>query len=91
MSGTNAVSDGKETNHPTMTEQHPHEPHIQILKGHPTAAELAALIAVLGSAGAAPPPAQPESTRWGLPVDKLRYAISNYQRITLQQRLHMQR
>ena len=69
----------------------PHEPLIQILKGHPTAAELAALIAVLGSTGATPPPAQPESTRWGLPVDKLRYAISNYQRITLQQRLHMQR
>jgi hypothetical protein len=74
-----------------MTEQHPHEPHIQILKGQPTDAELAALIAVLGSAGAAPEPAQPQHTRWGLPVDRLRYAISNYQRITLQQRIHMQR
>jgi hypothetical protein len=71
--------------------QHPHEPHIQVLKGHPTDAELAALIAVLGSAGSAPPPEQPESTRWGLPVDKLRYAISNYQRVTLQERLHMRR
>jgi hypothetical protein len=69
----------------------PHEPHIQILKGQPTAAELAALIAVLGSAGSAPAPAQPEASRWGLPVDRLRYAISNYQRITMQQRLHMQR
>ena len=29
--------------------QHPHEPHIQILKGRPTDQELAALIAVLGS------------------------------------------
>jgi Acyl-CoA carboxylase epsilon subunit len=75
-----------------MTEtQHVHEPHIQILKGKPTAQELAALIAVLGSAGGAPAPAQQESSRWGLPVDGLRYAISNYQRITLQQRLHMQR
>ena len=97
-SGTNEVSDGNETNNSapvTMTEktdtQHPHEPHIRILKGKPTDAELAALIAVLGSAGSAPPPEQPESTRWGLPVDKLRYAISNYQRVTLQERLHMRR
>jgi hypothetical protein len=71
------------------TEQQPHEPHIQILRGHPTNAELAALIAVLGSAGGAAEPAQPETSRWGLPVDRLRYAMSNYQRITLQQRLHM--
>jgi hypothetical protein len=70
---------------------HPHEPHIQILKGQPTDEELAALIAVLGSVVGAPEPAQPERTRWGLPVDKLRFAISNYQRITLQERIHMRR
>jgi hypothetical protein len=69
--------------------QQPHEPHIEILKGQPTDEELAALIAVLGSVGGAPEPAQPERTRWGLPVDRLRYAMSNYQRITLQQKLHM--
>jgi hypothetical protein len=69
--------------------QRPHKPLIQILKGHPTDEELAALIAVLGSVGGAPEPARPESTRWGLPVDRLRYSISNYQRITMQQRLHM--
>jgi Acyl-CoA carboxylase epsilon subunit len=74
-----------------MTGQHPHEPHIQILKGQPTDAELAALIAVLGSAAAVPEPAQPESTRWGLPVDKLRFAMSNYQRLTMQQVTHMKR
>ncbi len=67
------------------------EPHIQILKGQPTDEELAALIVVLGSAGRGPEPGQPERTRWGLPVDRLRYAISNYQRITLQERMHMQR
>jgi hypothetical protein len=67
------------------------EPRIQVLKGAPTDAELAALIAVLGCAGGAPPPPQAEQTRWGLPVDKLRYAISNYQRITLQERIHMHR
>jgi hypothetical protein len=70
--------------------QQPHEPHIHILKGKPTDDELAALMAVLGSAAAgAPEPEETERTRWGLPVDRLRYAMSNYQRITLQQRLHM--
>ncbi len=69
--------------------QQPHEPHIQILKGQPTTEELAALIAVLGSAGGAPQPAQPERTRWGLPVDRLRFAMSNYQRLTMQQMTHM--
>jgi hypothetical protein len=71
------------------TTEHPHEPHIQIVRGQPTHAELAALIAVLGSTVAVPEPAQPQHTRWGLPVDRLRYAMSNFQRITLQQRLHM--
>jgi hypothetical protein len=69
---------------------HPHEPHIQVLKGQPTEEELAALIAVLGSVRAASPePTQPESSRWGLPVDRLRYSMSNYQRLTLQQMTHM--
>jgi hypothetical protein len=68
----------------------PHEPHIQILKGQPTDEELAALIAVLGGvAGAEPEPEPTERTRWGLPVDRLRYAMHNYQRVTMQQRLHM--
>jgi hypothetical protein len=73
----------------TNETQHAHEPHIQILKGRPTDSELAALIAVLGSAGAAPQPAQPESTRWGLPVDRLRFPMSNFQRLTMQQIIHM--
>ena len=66
-----------------------HEPHIQILKGEPTVEELAALVAVLGSAGGAPEPEQPERTRWGLPVDRLRFAMTNYQRLTFQQMTHM--
>ncbi|OBA83186.1 hypothetical protein A9W99_08825 [Mycobacterium sp. 1164966.3] len=83
MSGTNPVSDGNET-------VHAHEPHIHIEKGRPTDAELAALIAVLGCVGAASAePAQPEGTRWGLPVDRLRFSMSNYQRLTLQQMTHM--
>ena len=72
-----------------MSEEQAHEPHIQVLKGHPTEAELAALIAVLGSAGSAPAPEPTERTRWGLPVNRLRYAMGNFQRITWQERLHM--
>ncbi len=71
-----------------MTE---HEPHIRILKGRPTPAELAALIAVLGSAGGAPPAAEPEPARWGLPVDKLRYPVFSWQVITLREMTHMRR
>jgi hypothetical protein len=71
--------------------QQPHVPHIRILKGHPTAKELAALVVVLGSVGGAPPPPQPESTRWGLPVDRLRFSMSNYQRLTMQQITHMKK
>lgn len=67
----------------------PQEPHIQILKGEPTAEEVAALVAVLGCAGGAPEPEQPERTRWGLPVDRLRFAMTNYQRLTFQQMTHM--
>lgn len=66
-----------------------HEPHIQILKGEPTAEEVAALVAVLGCAGGAPEPEQPERTRWGLPVDRLRFAMTNFQRLTFQQMTHM--
>ena len=66
-----------------------HELHIQILKGQPTVEELAALIAVLGCAGGAPAPAPSERTRWGLPVDRLRFAMSSYQRLTMQQMIHM--
>lgn len=70
--------------------QHHHEPHIQVLKGQPTVEELAALMAVLGGiGGAAPQPEQRERTRWGLPVDRLRFAMSNYQRLTFQQMTHL--
>ena len=70
---------------------HPHEPHIEILKGKPTVQEVAALVAVLGSVGGAPPPAEPEPTRWGLPVDKLRYPAHSWQVITLREMTHMRR
>jgi hypothetical protein len=85
------MSDDETTDTAAADAAAPHAPHIQILRGRPSDAEVAALITVLASAGGGAAPEQPEKTRWGLPVDKLRYAISNYQRVTLQERIHMQR
>ncbi len=69
-----------------------HEPHIEVLKGNPSVEELAALIAVLGSAaGPRSEPAVPERSRWGLPVDKLRYPVFSWQRVTLLERTHLRR
>jgi hypothetical protein len=94
------VSDGNETNGQATVSDDietpdappPHEPHIRVLKGKPTDEEVAALIAVLGSAaGGGAEVGQPEITRWGLPVDKLRYSIFSWQKLTLVQRTHMRR
>jgi hypothetical protein len=69
-----------------------HEPVIQVLKGEPTAEDVAALVAVLGAAsGGGGEPAPPDATRWGLPVDKLRYPSFSWQKITLLERMHMRR
>ncbi|OBJ79840.1 hypothetical protein A5656_13720 [Mycobacterium gordonae] len=104
MSRASAASDGSEMNDqgPVSTDvteeaegtesteaPQPHEPHLQVLRGHPTDQELAALVAVLGTIGHAPEPAPPEPSRWGLPVDKLRYPVYSWQRITLQEMTHM--
>ncbi len=74
------------------SERETHEPHIQVLRGEPTDEELAALIAVLGSAaGGGGEAAPPEHNRWALPVDKLRYPVFSWQKITLLERTHMRR
>ena len=84
------MSDGNETNHSAPVSDGASAPHIQVLKGRPTDAELAALITVLSSAaGGGGEPAIREFSRWGLPVDKLRYAVHSWQRLTLVQRTHM--
>ena len=36
-------------------------------------------------------PGPPEYSRWGLPVDKLRYPVFSWQKITLLERTHMRR
>jgi hypothetical protein len=87
------VSDGSETSNPTpASDGETHEPHIQVLKGEPTDEELAALIAVLGSVGGGTrEQGEPERNRWGLPVDRLRYQVFSWQKITLVERTHMRR
>ncbi|TGD86828.1 acyl-CoA carboxylase subunit epsilon [Mycolicibacterium sp. CH28] len=67
-------------------------PEIRIEKGNPTDEDIAALVTVLAAAGgghAAPGPQ--ELNLWGHPVDKLRYSISSWQRVTLQERMHLRR
>jgi Acyl-CoA carboxylase epsilon subunit len=81
----NAVTDEA----PVSDEAQPHAPHIQVLKGRPTDAEVAALVAVLSSAVGGSEPPTPVFSQWGLPVDKLRYSIHSWQRMSLQQRTHM--
>ena len=75
----------------TNDTQHSHDPHIEIVKGRPTSQEIGALIAVLGSIGRPAAPIAHEPNRWGLPVDKLRYPVFSWQRITLQEMVHMRR
>ena len=65
---------------------------IKIVKGEPTTEELAALVAVLSAAACAPSePGPQELNLWGHPVDKLRYAVFSWQRVTLLERTYMRR
>lgn len=68
------------------------EPHFNIVKGEPSLEELAALVTVLaGASGATPEPGPQELNPWGHPVDKLRYSVFSWQRVTLLERTHMRR
>ncbi len=69
-----------------------HEAHIKVLSGNPTDEDMAALMAVLGAAGSGSPgPVLRERNLWGHPVDKLRYSIFSWQRVTLLERTHIRR
>lgn len=69
-----------------------HAPVMHVLKGKPTDQDLAALVAVFASAsGGVANPGPPERDMWGHPVDKLRYAIFSYQRVTQVERTHLRR
>jgi hypothetical protein len=65
---------------------------IKVVKGEPTEAELAALVAVLSAAVGSPgEPGPQELNLWGHPVDKLRYESTSWQRVTLLERTYMRR
>jgi hypothetical protein len=65
---------------------------IKIVKGEPTAEELAALVAVLGAAAGGPiEPGPQELNLWGHPVEKLRFESFSWQRVTLLERTFMRR
>lgn len=67
-------------------------PEIRIVKGQPTDEDIAALVAVLTAAGGGPgEPGPQELNTWGHPVDKLRYGIASFQRLTLLERTHLRR
>jgi Acyl-CoA carboxylase epsilon subunit len=75
-----------------MTESETDQPHIRVERGQPTDEELAAVIAVLGRAGGGGHAHEAkERNLWGHPVDKLRYSIFSWQRVTLLERTHMRR
>lgn len=68
------------------------EPHIKVLKGSPTDVEVAALIGVLSAAGGGPAePEIAEANLWGHPVDRLRYQVHSWQRVSLLERTHLRR
>jgi Acyl-CoA carboxylase epsilon subunit len=87
------VSNANETNTAARAIEHEtQEPHIHVLKGEPSDEELAALIAALGGVGGGGgEQVEPEHNRWGLPVDRLRYPVFSWQKITLLERTHMRR
>jgi hypothetical protein len=65
---------------------------IRILKGDPTDAEIAAVVAVLaGACGAPAAPGPIERNLWGHPVDKLRYPLTSWQRVSMLERTHLRR
>ncbi|MBX8692059.1 acyl-CoA carboxylase subunit epsilon [Mycobacterium sp. 20091114027_K0903767] len=87
-----AVSAEVQTDVATDEAKTDHEAHIKVLRGQPTDEEMAALMAVLGTAGGgAAEPAVRDRNLWGHPVDKLRYSIFSWQRVTLLERTHMRR
>lgn len=94
MSAASEVSAANDEEATTAVEQEPAATaaFLQVHKGNPTDAELAALIAVLGTAGGGgAEAAAADRNLWGHPVDKLRFPLFSWQRLTLLQRTHIRR
>jgi hypothetical protein len=65
---------------------------IRILRGNPTDEDLAALVTVFASGnGGSSEPGPQELNLWGHPVDKLRYSVVSWQRVTQLERTHVRR
>ncbi|MFN8032422.1 MAG: acyl-CoA carboxylase subunit epsilon [Mycobacterium sp.] len=75
----------------TLDDPEPGVPEIRIEKGEPTDGEIAALVTVLAGAGGRYAPGPQEVNLWGHPVDKLRYTVTSWQRVTLLERTHMRK
>lgn len=70
----------------------PSAPHFHVVKGEPTDEEIAALVTVLaGASGLPSEPGPQELNPWGHPVERLRYDVTSWQRVTLLERTHMRR
>lgn len=76
-----------------MSDENPQEPVIKVLRGQPTDDDLAALVCVLaGASGGGQADTGPVSRDlWGHPVDRLRYNIVSWQRVTQVERTHVRR
>lgn len=76
----------------TIDDPAPAQTEIRIVSGEPTDEEIAALVAVFAAAGGGTSePGPQELNPWGHPVDKLRYGLTSWQRVTLHERTHMRR
>jgi hypothetical protein len=69
----------------------PTVPEIRILTGNPSDVDLAVLVCVLAGGGGTAEPGPQELNLWGHPVDKLRYSVVSWQRVTLLERTHVRR
>lgn len=84
------VSDPRDMTIDTPVDSSP--PEIKILKGNASEEEIAALTAVLTAAGGGHhEPGPQELNPWGHPIDKLRYSVFSWQKVTLLERSHMRR
>ncbi|MCG5431660.1 acyl-CoA carboxylase subunit epsilon [Mycobacterium sp. MYCO198283] len=77
---------------PVSEAKDPAATDIVVLRGNPTDEDLAALVAVLGATGTGPPPVNTgERNLWGQPIDRLRYPVFSWQRVTLLERNKLRR
>ncbi|OBJ72459.1 acyl-CoA carboxylase subunit epsilon [Mycobacterium sp. 1274756.6] len=96
MSDTSDASSGgpvtETTSEPADTAATARDAQIRILRGQPTDEEVAALVTVFGGAAGSSAPAGPgQRNLWGHPVDKLRYSVHSWARVTLLERTHIRR